>query len=144
MGIASSFRPEPGQSALKVDLSQNPIVYVHWRGPVSNDEMADYLAELTSFVRRPEQGRHVLIYDARGARPTATQRAMQGAWMKDNFELLAQRGLGTVFIFDNALIRGALTAVLWISRMPTDYTIVASQSEADRWAHERLADSGHR
>jgi hypothetical protein len=45
-------------------------------------------------------------------------------------------------VTDNPVIRGAITALLWIQSFPWEYTVVATREEAERWAVARHARTG--
>lgn len=45
----------------------------------------------------------------------------------------------SAFVLASPLVRGLLTAILWISPMPAPHEIVATVAEAEAWLNERLA-----
>lgn len=120
-----------------LDTSRSPILRVVFEGPTSDAEMRAHLEELTREIKaRPM---NTLMYDARrSTAPSAVQRQLQAAWMREQEGLIRSRSAGVAFVIDSALIRGALTAILWLQPMVTEHTIVATVEEAQRWCDEQL------
>ena len=48
---------------------------------------------------------------------------------------------GVTFVFDSALVRGMFTALMWLTRMPTDYVITATLEESFAWARGIQGDA---
>jgi hypothetical protein len=127
--------------ATRIDESRHPLVLVTFDGALSEPEFDDYLRSMSRFIDR--RTKNVTILDARKAKsPTATQRAKQAAWLKTNRVALQEYSCGSVFVIDSALVRGGLTAILWIAPMPVAHAVVATLEEAERWAFARLRAAG--
>jgi len=62
-------------------------------------------------------------------------------WIRNNELAPRKLCLGAAFHFESALTRGALTAVLWMARLPFDYVIVANREDGLDWAEARLRAS---
>jgi hypothetical protein len=59
--------------------------------------------------------KHLMLCDARsGHVMPATQRRLFGDWLSESSEASGRYTVGMAIVVDNALIRGALTAVLWV------------------------------
>lgn len=122
---------------ITLDTSSSPILRVSFEGEVSEAEMRAHLAELTRAIR--ERPLNAIVYDARrSGTPSAVQRRLQAEWMKEHEALIRSRNAGVAFVIESALIRGALTAILWMQPMATEHTVVATMDEALRWSTERL------
>jgi len=84
----------------------------------------------------------VSIVDARKMTraPTAKVRRMIADWETANGELGPRYNRGVAFVTDSALVRGAMTALQWISppKVPTVYE--ATMEAALVWARTRLPD----
>ncbi len=126
---------------IRIDLNRMPLVIVTWEGACSDDEVQAYLTNMSEVVARPD--RRAVIFDASKASPPgATQRRMQGAWLKENKERIQHKTVGTAFVIDSAIIRGGLTAVFWIQGLSTQQLVCATLPEAVQWAEQRLVDAG--
>ena len=68
---------------------------------------------------------------------TARQRRLQAEQIAHNAD--RQVLLGMAAVIDSPLIRGALTALLWIQRFDWDYTVVGTREAAEQWALDKLA-----
>lgn len=122
---------------IRIDTRRSPILRVDWEGAPSEEEMRAHLLELTSLIRSLPT--NTILYDARSTSgPSAIQRQLMADWMKENELLIKNRSAGTAFVISSALIRGALTAILWLQPMSTEHTVVATPEEAYRWCEEQL------
>lgn len=126
-------------SGITVDLSRFPIVNVRFGTSWSDADFDRYLETMErEALARCEP--NVTILDARGAMNTpAIQRRKQAEWLRRHEATLKQHSLGTAFVIDSALVRGVLTAILWMQPMPAAHIVVATIEEAERWAAEQLA-----
>lgn len=122
---------------IHIDTSQLPLVVVRWEGRCTDDEVSAYLDEMTALLLRPD--RRAVIIDARDAvLPSANQRSMQAAWLRQHQLRIQERTVGTAFVIASALVRGGLTAVFWIQGLGGDQLVCATLGEAIAWAEERL------
>jgi hypothetical protein len=128
---------------IEVDSRFFPVVIVRHQRPASDDDFARYLEQSERDLARAD-GRSITILVGTGQNVAApaTQRAMQGAWLKRNAQRLARHSLGTCFVIDAAIVRGGMTAVLWLARMPTDYEVVGTARDAIAWVKSKLAQAG--
>lgn len=123
--------------SIKFDHSDFPLVRVTFVGDATNEEFAAYLAEMGQlFLRRKP---NATVLDAREAGMTpATQRRMQAEWIREHEDDLRRFSRGTAFVISSPVIRGALTAILWLQPMPQPHVVVATVAEAEAWAKARL------
>jgi hypothetical protein len=129
-------------AAPSIDVSRLPVVVVRFSGLATDAEFDEYLVSMTRLIVERKQ-KSVTILDARqSGRSPATQRKKQAAWISAHENLLRQYSLGTAFVITSPLVRGVLTAILWLQPLPSDYTVVGTMAEAERWAHERLRSAG--
>ncbi len=128
--------------AIRMDDSRHPIVVVTFDGPSTDAEFRAYLDDMTRLVvarREP----NVTILDARAAGSTpATQRRMQADWLEKHDAELRRYSAGTAFIITSAMVRGILTAILWLQPMAAPHVVVATFEEAEAWAREQLRARG--
>jgi hypothetical protein len=125
-------------TGIHVDVSRAPIVVVRFERSWTEGEFDAYLEAMeTAVLSRREPT--VTILDARDAMATpATQRRKQAAWLQKNEAVLRRYSLGTAFVITSPVVRGILTAILWIQPMPAPHVVVATPPEAERWATARL------
>jgi len=120
-----------------VDRSRAPLIVVTSQGLITDAEFDVYLAELSDVAATV--GRRALLFDATdAARPPASQRQKQAEWIKDH------RSSGTVaiaFVITNPIVRGALTAILWLQPMSTPYRVYGRRDDAERWLLEMLDET---
>lgn len=125
-----------------IDLSRQPLFVVTFDGVSTDAEFRAYLDETTR-IMITRKSPTVTIVDSRGSsRVPPSQRKMQADWINQYSNLLAKWSLGTAFVIDSPLVRGALTAIFWLQRLPMEYVVVGTRAEAERWAAERLRSVG--
>jgi hypothetical protein len=124
-------------ASIEIDQSRFPMVYVTFRGIATDAEFQAYLDGMTRMLARRET--NVVIMDATQAgRTPPKHRKMQSDWMKAHQDELARHSLGTAFVITSALVRGALTAILWVAPMASPHTVVGTLAEAEQWARDQL------
>jgi len=126
---------------IRIDLGRMPLVVVTWEGSCTDEEVELYLAAMAEVVTRPDR-RAVVLDASRAALPSATQRRMQGMWLKEHEDRIKHKTVGTAFVVESAIIRGGLTAVFWIQGLSTQQLVCATLPEALAWAGQRLIDAG--
>jgi len=134
-----------GSATIVIDDSVAPLLIATSSG-VSTEritrEMFDWLREFATAVHR-RGSRYAVIVDARAAgRPSALVRAMVATLTDDLRKATPGAELATFFVAENPLIRGALTAIMWVSRSAWRPILVGSVEEAVRMAIERLRQAG--
>ena len=123
--------------SVEIDESRWPLVTVRFEGIVDDETFRAYLEGLAGLLRRGES--YALLFDARHAdRTPPVQRKMQAEWMQAHEAELRRLCVGTAFVITSPLVRGVLTAVLWISPMAMPHTVVSTVEEAERWLHASL------
>jgi hypothetical protein len=128
-------------AGIEVDESRFPLVVVTFEGQLADHEFDRYLLTMSRVLQR--RAKNAIVFDARrAAAPTAMQRSKQAAWLKSNRAAIQQYSCGSVFVIASAVIRGGLTAILWISPIPGAHTVVSTLAEGEAWALGRLAAEG--
>ena len=83
------------------------------------------------------------IQDNAGFPPAgAGERKVLAEWMERDFELIRSSSLGVGFVIDSTLVRGALTAVFWLSKLPAPYRVHGTAEEALQVAIEQVEAAG--
>lgn len=131
------------EGEIAVSTLRFPLVVVEFRGAASDVQFRDYLAAVDAASKRAaSEGRRIaMVVDTLQATRavTASQRRMQVDWVKASFERSEHVMAGMAFVIDNALVRGVLTAILWVQSLPCPYTTSGARAEAEQWALERIA-----
>ena len=131
--------------AFQIDDGEFPLVTVKVVGGSTPADTASYLQHMESLIARARSTgeRAVHVIDAREALlSSASDRRMMGEWMKEHDLDNRETCGGFAFVFDSAIVRGALTAVLWIHPLPAPHFITSDVGEALSWARQRLSQAG--
>ena len=105
------------------------VMYIRFVGALTDSAFDAYLKKTTESLMRG--GPRVVVLDAsRAGPPNAGQRARQAAWQQRYDAIVALKVLRFVFVMESALLRGALTAILWIQPLSAAHEIVPSEREA--------------
>ena len=116
---------------ITVDPSDWPLARVTYDGVVDDEAFEAYLTSQTALLERRQP--YVILFDARTAgMPSARQRQRMANNMKENepeLRRLCKRG---VFVISSPVVRGALTAILWLQPLPFPHDVVSTLEEAER------------
>lgn len=128
-------------AAIEIDESRWPMIVVTFTGNATEAEFDDYLRRMSEFLQRSEP--YVTVLDATRSDVTpATQRRKQADWLRAREASLRRHSAGTAFVISSAVVRGVLTAILWMQPLPQQHVIVATRAEATKWAREQLRSRG--
>jgi hypothetical protein len=128
-------------ASIEVDETRFPLVVVTFVGVATDAEFEAYLERMSDVMARREVTATVL--DASRAGPTPPkQRARQADWIKANADVLRRYSAGSAFVITSPLIRGLLTAILWLAPMPQAHDVFSSRAAAEQWAVARLRARG--
>ena len=125
---------------ITIDRSEFPLVVVRYRGAPTNVEFASYLESLGELYRggRP----FGMVFDSVGGEsPPATHRKLQADFMLKYANAIRALNVGTAFVIDSVVLRGALTAILWLQPLPCPHFVCAEVDDARRWVRGRLQGS---
>jgi len=129
-----------------LDRARMPLVQLRTWGTGTDEELERNMATLDEMLALRQ--RHALLFDATGGeRPPASQRHRIAEWIKERSPEIGAYTAAVAFVFTNALVRGALTAILWISPLPAPHRVFARHEDAERWlvallTEEKLAVPG--
>lgn len=126
-------------------FDQFPQLIVEFCGAPDDAEFAAYIAKVEAAADRGAPRhlrftRTVILFDTTQAtRPvTASQRRMQAEHM-GRMKAKAQANgawdalVGVCFVLSNPIVRGVLTAVLWLQPMSERYEVCSTRKDADEW-----------
>lgn len=126
---------------IQFDVSRHPVVQVRFSGALEDAEMLRYLEDMDRVLQRREM--YGAIFDARDVTSVSPkQRRIQADWLEKNESLLRDYAAGYAFVITSQLIRGVLTAILWLKPMPSEHVVVATVEEAERWLGVRIRARG--
>jgi hypothetical protein len=122
-----------------VDESQLPVIRVIHQGETSDDDFVTYLETMRRSMFSPNAGQRLLIIDATHAGSTPpTQRRLQAEWMSLHADRLRALTVGVAFIIPSSVVRGFLTAILWIQPLPCPHEVCATLEQALDWGDRQL------
>jgi hypothetical protein len=117
--------------SINVNTQEWPLVRVTYVDTVDDARFEAYVAEQAALLDRGEP--YVILFDARASgMPSARQRQRMAEYMRERepeLRHLCKRG---VFVISSPLIRGALTAILWLQPLPFAHEVVSSIADAER------------
>lgn len=101
-------------SQFHTDFTHYPLVVVTTpKQRTSDEEVLKFIEGQRGLLAR--RTKHLALCDARsGHAMPATQRKIFGDWLRESADASRRYTMGMAIVVDNALIRGALTAVLWV------------------------------
>ena len=119
------------------DNSRWPLVVVTIPDQdVTDDEVKRFIEGQRAQLARREK--HVVLTDARRAKVLSPlQRQLFGAWLKEAEIGTKRYTVALAIVIDNALVRGALTAVLWVVEPACPTKMVGTLAEGAQWLLEQ-------
>ncbi|NUP13162.1 MAG: STAS/SEC14 domain-containing protein [Polyangiaceae bacterium] len=124
--------------SIRIDDDRTGMLVVTFVGTVSDDEFKRYLDEVGAPLQR--RAPYAVVLDARASdRTPAVQRKLQADWLTQHRSELARYCVGNAFVITSPLVRGVLTAILWLQPLPVPYVVCSSLEAARKWARDRLA-----
>jgi len=128
--------------SINVSSTRFPLLVVDFIGRPNDTQFSCYLNAMDAHIARClAEGKHsvVLVDTLNATSPvSASQRKMQAEWMEKSFARSKETMRGMVFVIDSMLVRGVLTAILWLQKMPCEHAVFGTRSEAEAWALDQL------
>mgnify|MGYP006999714196 FL=1 len=120
------------------------LLITTYYGAAADAQYRAHLEEMDALVEsnlRDSSRRWAVIVDAsRWLKSTARQRQMHAEWMKRHEEVMRGRTAGIAFVIESALVRGGLTAVLWLAPLPCPHVVVKTLDDAIVWCEQKLCE----
>ncbi len=132
---------------IEFDESRWPLITIRYQAQVDEREFDQLLELLERNIHRTVRTgqKTAVIYDSRsGWSAPPALRKKQAEWMKKHADITRKNCVGIAFVMNSTVVRGVLTAVLWLSDMPSPYRVVGTMSEAEEWCEEQFAMHGLR
>ena len=132
-------------AAIEPDEHHWPLVTLKFPSHFSDEEFDDYLTGLSVNLQRTiAQGtRTGLLFDTSDAPSVdARTRRKMADWIDGHREQSAEYCAGYAFVIRSGIVRGILTAILWLAPMPAPHVVVATREEGFEWLRKQLAQHG--
>ncbi len=142
MGQAPKISGPPVGVGLRFDVSMWPLVVITMP-PVTGAADFEYLRQCYEAVFAQPK-RHALIVDTTTIVrvPGATLRKQMKEFEDSRRPIIRQKNIGSAIIIQNALVRGAYTALRWISPQPAPNNAFSKLHDAARWCIEGIEADG--
>jgi len=122
---------------IALDDTRFPLLVARFGADWTATEFDEYLAWHRDNLRRRQ--RFAIILDATRARsPNALERRKQAEALREGEPLLRQYCAGAAFVIPSSVVRGTLTAILWLQPPAYESVVVPTFGEADAWVKQRL------
>lgn len=128
---------------ITLKTSDWPIVLTTVEGDIDESNLVPYFAEFQSRVLARAQLFSSIVDATRiTSAPSARVRRLIADWEVEHGAVGERYNVGVAIVTTSALVRGAMTAIQWISppRVPTTYE--ATMPAAIAWAHGHLRQRG--
>jgi hypothetical protein len=139
-------RPEigerPANVGIEFDVSMWPLVCVTMPAIIRVDDI-DYLQASYEHVFAAAT-RHALIVDTTTIEkiPDATLRRKMKDFEDGRRPIIREKNIGSAIVLSNSLVRGAYTALRWISPQPAPNKAFSNVRDAARWCVEGIEADG--
>lgn len=148
----ASLTPQPRQETraapktiASVTARHLPLVLSTFRGELDLESVQRHESEVNEILLAQLSRRNPVVYivDARGlSMPSALVRRHWANRINESRSVLESL-LGTFIVVDNAFLRGALTAIAWMTDAAKTLVYAGSLEEAVQRANDRLIENGH-
>lgn len=131
--MTESTRPR-----VEIDDTRWPLVVTVMRDSIHEADVADMIARYDRMLRLRQ--RYVALVDLTDmARPPgANERRMLAEWSKARDTELSTYSLGYAIIVPNMMIRGALTALMWLHKTASPEVFVPDAERGLAWCIQAL------
>ena len=122
----------------RFDTTKFPLVFLDTVGDITPVQLDAHFDEYRKVLDRDKP--YALVYDAsKIGKVDAVLRKRYAEFMKANEANFNRLCVGCGFVITSAIVRGALTAVLWLTgSLPFPHKIFSTRDEAEAWAREQL------
>lgn len=141
-------RPEigkqPAGAGIEFDVRLWPLVLVTMPPMIRMDDIV-YLQESYELIFAAPN-RHALLVDTTTIEsiPDATLRRRMKEFEDSRRPIIREKNIGSAIVLSNSLVRGAYTALRWISPQPAPNKAFSNVRDAARWCIEGIEADGQK
>jgi hypothetical protein len=129
---------------INLSVEQWPLVVTTMVNDISDAEYETYLSDFEARVIARREPFASLVDASRQTKaPTATQRQRLVTWQRENAPISIPYVVCVAMVIDNAIVRGAMTALHWVFPPQSPTKIVARYEDALAYCVESLRAAGH-
>jgi len=134
--------PRPSGVGIAFDVSMWPLVLVSMPAVMRIDDI-EYLQESYEHVFAARD-RHALIVDTTAIEsiPDATFRRRMKEFEDGRRPIIREKNIGSAIVLSSSLVRGAYTALRWISPQPAPNKAFSTLRDAARWCIDGIEAEG--
>ncbi|MEM7435570.1 MAG: hypothetical protein AAF436_10500 [Myxococcota bacterium] len=134
--------PRPDGVGIEFDVSMWPLCLVTM-APVISIEDIEYLQASYEHVFAAPN-RHALVVDTTMIEkiPDATLRRRMKEFEDSRRPIIREKNIGSAIVLSSSVVRGAFTALRWISPQPAPNKAFANVRDAARWCIEGIEADG--
>jgi hypothetical protein len=125
-----------------IDESAFPLVFINVSEGAEVAQLEEFFAAYERMLARNEPFANVTDVSRVRSRPNALVRQRLAEWTRSIESRVVRLSKADARIVNNALIRGAMTAIGWLHQHPVKQEWFSNREEAVAWAIERLEDAG--
>ena len=139
-------RPEIGERPagvmIEIDVSMWPLVLVTMPSMITLEDIIYLQESYEAFFAAPT--RHALVVDTSTIEkiPDATLRRRMKDFEDGRRPIIREKNIGSAIVLANSLVRGAYTALRWISPQPAPNKAFSNVRDAARWCAEGIEADG--
>ena len=139
-------RPEigaqPADVGIEFDVSMWPLVLVTMPPAIELQDIEYLQQSYESVFAAPT--RHALIVDTTTIEsiPDATLRRRMKEFEDGRRPIIREKNIGSAIVLSNSLVRGAFTALRWISPQPAPNKAFSNVRDAARWCIDGIQADG--
>jgi hypothetical protein len=142
MGGRPDIGAQPAGVGIEFSVSMWPLVLVTMPTRLQIDDI-DYLQRSYEHVFAAPM-RHALVVDTTPFEsvPDATLRRRMKEFEDGRRQVIRERNIGSAIVLSNSLVRGAFTALRWISPQASPNKAFSNVRDAARWCIEGIESNG--
>lgn len=129
-------------AAIVLDLSLFPVAYSYLPPQFSDYDVDRYFDAFLELHDRDELFLHFSDIRHAGSMSSSTMRKKAAAFMEAEAERSKRLCRGSVQVADGAILRGAMTAIHWLSPPPYPHTVVRTLEEGVAWVDSQGKKEG--
>jgi len=132
----------PDGAGIEFDVSMWPLILISMPATIQVDDIVYLQRSYEAVFAAPN--RHALIVDTTSIEsiPDATLRRRMKEFEDSRRVIIREKNIGSAVVLSNALVRGAYTALRWISPQPAPNKGFANLRDAARWCIQGIKADG--